>query len=130
MSVARQAILWQSGAFVYTLIASAFFAFMPLVQQPDGSHVSAFAMLGWGVFVPLLIPMALTLIPIVVRRWRVRVARICTAVLALVCVPLAFSWGIVFIPAPIIAAVGAYLTARAPIEDEELDDKPWSVPGG
>ena len=26
-------------------------------------------------------------------------------------------------------AVGAHLTARAPIEDEQLDDAPWTVPG-
>ena len=52
-----------------------------------------------------------------------------TAILGLVCLYLAFSWGIVFLPAPILAAVGAHLTARAPIEDEQLDDAPWTVPG-
>ena len=129
VSVARQARLWQWGAFVYTLIASTFFAFMPLIQRPNGSHASAYFLLGWGVFMPLLVPMVLTLVPIVVPRWRVRVAWICTAILGLVCLYLAFSWGIVFLPAPILAAVGAHLTARAPIEDEQLDDAPWTVPG-
>jgi hypothetical protein len=129
VSVARQAKLWQWAAFVYTLIASAFFAFMPLIQRPDGRHVSAFALLGIGVFVPLLVPMVLTLIPVVMPRWRVRVAWICTGLLGLVCLYLAFSWGIVFLPAPILAAVGAHLTGRAPIEDQEVDDAPWKVPG-
>jgi len=41
---------------------------------------------------------------------------------------MALSWGIVFLPAPLIGAVGAYLTGRAPIEDEEIADKPWRVP--
>ncbi|MBK8446862.1 MAG: hypothetical protein IPL41_09350 [Micropruina sp.] len=132
MSVARQAKLWQWGALVYTLIASVFFAFMPLVAVPGGDRprfVSAFAMLGWGVFGPLLLPIVLTLIPIVVRRSRVRVAWICTAVLGLICVLLALSWGLIFVPAPLIGAMGAYLTGRAPIEDVEIVDAPWKVPG-
>lgn len=132
VSVARQAKLWQWGALVYTLIASVFFAFMPLVAVPGGDGtrwVSAFALLSWGVFLPLLIPIALTLIPIVVRRWRVPVAWTCTAVLGLTCALLALSWGLIFVPAPLIAAMGAYLTGRAPIEDVEVVDSPWKVPG-
>lgn len=132
VSVARQAKLWQWAAFAYTIGASIFFAFMPLlpVQTAGGQRwVSPFAMLGIGVFGPLLLPMLLTLIPILIRRHRVRVAWICTGVLAVLCLFLALSWGIVYLPAPLIAAVGAYLTGRAPIEDEEVSDKPWKVPG-
>lgn len=130
--MARQAKLWQWAAFAYTVAASAFFAFMPLIGLPSGGDVrwlSAFALLGWGVFPPLLIPLALTLVPILVRRRRVRVAWICTGVLAAICIYLAMSWGFIFVPAALIAAVGAYLTGRAPIEDEDLDDAPWKVPG-
>ena len=129
--MARQARLWQWAALAYTVAASAFFAFMPIlpVQSPDGLlWVAPFAMLGWGVFLPLLIPRLLTLIPILVSRWRVRVAWSCTALLAALCAFLALSWGFVFLPAPMIAAVGAYLTGRAPIEDLDVEDTPWRVP--
>lgn len=129
--MALQAKLWQWAAVAYTVAASLFFAFMPLVpvQTASGSYwVSPFSMLGIGVFGPLLLPTLLTLIPIVIRRRRVLVAWICTGVLALLCLLLALSWGIVYLPAPLIAAGGAYLTARAPIEDVDMDDKPWQVP--
>ena len=131
VSVARQAKLWQWAALVYTLAASAFFAFVPIlpVQTSAGTRwVPPFALLGWGVFLPLLIPVALTLIPILVRRWRVRIAWICTALLGALCLFLALSWGFVFLPAPLIAAVGAFLTGRAPIEDVDVDDSTWKVP--
>ena len=42
---------------------------------------------------------------------------------------LALSWGLIFVPAPLIGAMGAYLTGRAPIEDVEIVDAPWKVPG-
>lgn len=128
MSVARQAIWWQWGAVVYTIVAALFFAFMPLFAQPNGAFVSAYRMLGIGVFGPLLLPLALTVIPPLNRWRRLQVSWVCTALLALICLFLAFSWGIVFLPAPMIAAVGAYLLGRAPIEDEEVVDAPWKVP--
>lgn len=133
MTVARQAKLWQLGALIYAVAASMFFAFMPLlpVQTAGGMRwVSPYAMLGIGVFGPLLLPILLTLVPLLNRWHKIRVAWICTGVLAVLCVLLVLSWGIVFLPAPLIAAFGAYLMGRAPIEDEEVVDKPWKVPGG
>lgn len=130
--MARQARLWQLAALLYTVAASVFFAFMPLlaVATPDGQRwIAPFALLGWGVFGPLLLPVVLTAVPLLVRTHRVVVAWICTGVLAVLCLFLALSWGIVFLPAPLIAAVGAHLTRRAPIEDEEVEDAPWQVPG-
>jgi hypothetical protein len=129
VSVARQAKLWQWGAVASTVAASLFFAFMPLFAQPNGAILSAYQLLGWYVFLPLLVPLALTLVPALVRgRRRLLVAWVCTGVLGLLCLTMALSWGIVFLPAPLIGAVGAYLTGRAPIEDEEIADKPWRVP--
>lgn len=128
VSVARQAKLWQWGAVVYVVLAAIFFAFMPLYQRPDGASVSAFGLLSWAVFLPLLVPLGLVLVPVLVRVHRVRIAWICVAVLAVVCIGLAFNWGIVFIAAPLISAVGAYLTGRAPVEDEVIEDAPWQVP--
>lgn len=131
MTVATQAKLWQWAAVVYVVAASVFFAFMPIlaVQTASGPHwVAPFGVLGWAVFPPLLIPLALTLVPILVRRRRVRVAWICAGVLGALCLFLALSSGLLFLPAPVFAAVGAYLTARAPVEDAEVDETPWRVP--
>jgi len=129
--VATQARLWQGAAVAYTVAASGFFAFAPLlrIQSPTGAGwVTPFSLLGWGVFLPLLLPLVLTIIPLLVRRRRVLVSWICTAVLAAVCLFLALSAGLVFLPAPLFAAVGAYLTSRAPIEDEDIQETPWQVP--
>ncbi len=131
MTVARQAKLWQWAAVVYVVAASIFFAFMPIlaVQTASGSQwVPPFRVLGWTVFPPLLIPLALTVIPLLVRTHRVRVAWICVGVLGALCLFLALSSGLLFLPAPVFAAFGAYLTARAPVEDADVEDTPWQVP--
>lgn len=129
MSVARQAILWQWGAFAYTIVASLFFAFMPLFADPSGGFVSAYMLLGWGVFVPLLLPMALALVPPLLRgRRRLLLSWVFTGVLGVLCLPYALSWLGVFLPAPLLGAIGAYLTGRAPIEDAEIVERPWQVP--
>ncbi len=132
VSVARQARLWQWAAVLYTVVASVFFAFMPLIAVPTPSGataVAAYTLLGWLVFPPLLIPLALTAVPVLVRRRRVFVAWTCTGILGVICLLLILSAGLLFIPAVLLAAIGAHLTARAPIEDEEIEENPWQVPG-
>ena len=129
VSVARQAKLWQWGAVGYVVAASMFFAFMPLFAQPNGTFVPAFRLLGPGVFVPLLLPLVLTLVPALARgRRRLLIAWVCVGLLAALCLLYVLTWAIVFLPAPLIGAVGAYLTGRAPIEDEAVGDEPWQVP--
>lgn len=132
VSVARQARLWQWAAVAYTVLASAFFALMPLIAVPargEVAWVAPYTLLGWLVFPPLLIPVALTLVPLLVRRRRVLIAWICTGALGVLCLLLILSWGLLLVPAALFGAVGAHLTARAPIEDEEIDETPWQVPG-
>lgn len=131
MSVATQSKLWQWGAVVYVVAASVFFAFMPLVAVPNGTDVTwvaPFRLLGWQVFPPLLLPLALTVIPLVVRKHRVRVGWICTGVLTAICLLLVLSSGLLFLPAPVLSALSTYLASRAPVEDEELPDEAWQVP--
>jgi hypothetical protein len=131
VTVARQAKLWQWAAVAYTVAAAVFFSFMPLfgVPTPSGTAtVAAYALLGWMVFPPLLIPLALMLVPLLVRRHRVRVAWFCTGLLGAICLLMIMSVGMLFVPAALFGAVGAYLTARAPIEDEEIEETPWQVP--
>ncbi|MFT4294200.1 MAG: hypothetical protein QM582_02175 [Micropruina sp.] len=131
VSVARQAKLWQWAAVAYVVAAAVFFSFMPLITVPTASGavtVAAYAMLGWMVFPPLLIPLVLMIVPLVVRRHRVRIAWICTGLLGAICVLMIMSVGMLFIPAALFGAVGAYLTARAPIEDEEIEEIPWQMP--
>lgn len=131
VSVATQAKLCRWGAVVYVVAASIFFAFMPLLGLQSGGEkvwVSPFQVLGWQVFPPLLLPLALTVIPLVVRRNQIKVGWICVGVLTAICLFLALSSGLLFLPAPVLMALGTHLAARAPIEDEEPDDQPWQVP--
>lgn len=132
VSVARQALLWQWAAVVYVTGASVFFALMPILSLQTASGpqwVAPFALLSWSVFLPLLIPLALTVVPLLVRRRRVLVAWICTGILGALCLAMILSAGLLFLPAPLLGAVGAHLTARAPIEDEDIDETPWQLPG-
>lgn len=132
VTVATQARLWQWAAVAYVIGASLFFAFMPILALPgqDGKPVwvAPYRIAGWAVFLPLLIPLVLTLIPVLVPGRRVRLAWICVGILTALCLYLALSSGLIFLPAPVLAAFGAYLTMRAPIEDAELVDEPWRVP--
>ena len=131
VSVARQAKLCQWGAVVYIVAASIFFAFMPLLGLQAGGEkvwVSPFQVLGWQVFPPLLLPLALTVLPLVVRSHRIRVGWICVAVLTALCLFLALSSGLLFLPAPVLLALGTFLASRAPIEDVEATDDLWQVP--
>jgi hypothetical protein len=131
VKVAKQARLWQWAALVYTVVAAAFFAFMPVtpIRSGDTTHwVAPWALLGPGVFGPLAVPVLLALLPLVIRWRRLLVAWVCTAVLGLLCVLLVASAGLLYVPASLLSAVGAYLAGRAPIEDEAVDDTPWKVP--
>ncbi len=131
VTVARQAKLWQWAAVLYTVAAAVFFSFMPLITVPTASGavtVPAYSLLGALVFPPLLIPLVLMVVPLIVRRHRVRVAWICAGLLMAICLLMVMSVGLLFVPAPLFMAVGAYLTARAPIEDEEIEEVPWEVP--
>ncbi|MFT3860139.1 hypothetical protein [Micropruina sp.] len=131
MSVARQAKLWQWGAVAYVVAASIFFTFMPLLAVRSGDAtvwVSPYRMLGWQVFLPLLLPLALTVIPLLARRHAIRVGWVCVGLLSAICLLLALSSGLLFVPAPVLMALGTYLATRAPVEDEDLHDEPWKVP--
>jgi hypothetical protein len=129
--VATQAKVWQGAAVAYTVAAWMFFAFMPVFPAQTASGVfwvSPFSVLGWPVFVPLLVPLAVAALPLLVRRGRVRVGWICTAVLAAICLIWALSYGLLFAPAAAFTAFSTHLAARAPIEDEDNKDAPWRVP--